>query len=64
MDKCFADNGNKCTILRTKNCKECRFFKIQKQAEESEKKAMNRIESLDTHMRNNIINVYFLGGFR
>lgn len=64
MDKCFADNGSKCTVLRTKNCEGCRFFKTQQQVEESEKNAMNRIESLDRHMRNNITNVYFLGGFR
>lgn len=64
MSKCFAGNGTKCTILRVKKCEDCKFYKTQKQAEESEKKATSRIESLDTHIRNNIINLYFLGGFR
>ena len=68
MEKCFADeSGAYCSVLKVKKgrvCDNCSFFKTQKQVEESQKKAMNRIESLDTHMRDNIINVYFLGGLR
>ncbi|CAK7002590.1 hypothetical protein [Tissierella sp.] len=62
--KCFADNGKKCTALRIKDCKGCVFFKTQEQVEESEKKAMDRINSLGEYIENNVINTYFLGGLR
>ncbi|WMM24083.1 hypothetical protein RBU61_14280 [Tissierella sp. MB52-C2] len=61
MEKCFADNGRSCIVLRAKNCKDCKFFKTQKQVEESKKKAMNRINKLDIHTKSNIINLYFEG---
>lgn len=64
MDKCFADNGSKCTALTFKDCEGCTFFKTQEQVEESEKKAMNRINSLGERMKNSVINTYFLGGLR
>lgn len=61
MEKCFADDGKICTVLRAKNCMDCKFFKTQKQVEESRKKAMDRINKLDIHTKSNIINLYFEG---
>lgn len=25
--RCFADNGNNCTALKEKDCKNCRFYR-------------------------------------
>lgn len=40
MEKCFADIApHRCTALKVKECKGCKFFKTQKQFDEDRKKA-------------------------
>ena len=29
--RCFADNGNNCTALKEKDCKNCRFYRADLQ---------------------------------
>lgn len=61
MDKCFAENKDKCTALRIKKCEDCNFFKTKEEAEEGRNKAINRIKSLSEYTRRNIIDTYYNG---
>ncbi|MCR2045522.1 hypothetical protein [Anaerosalibacter massiliensis] len=62
MDKCFADNGDSCKALRTKNCEGCGFYKTKKQLEASKKKAMKRLKTLDKFTKMSIEAKYKIGG--
>ena len=62
MDKCFADNGFKCGILKEKKCEGCVFRKTYQQVEISKKRALRRLKSLDWDSRKYIAEKYGVGG--
>ncbi len=62
MDKCFADNGFKCGILKEKKCEGCVFRKTYQQVEIERKSALRRLKSLDLDMRVAIAEKYGVGG--
>ena len=61
MDKCFAESNDRCRALKIKDCGGCRFYKTKEEAEQSKKKALDRIMSLDEEVRRNIIDTYYNG---
>lgn len=62
MDKCFADNGFKCGILKEKKCEGCVFRKTYQQVEISKKRALRRLKTLDKVTRLRIAEKYGVGG--
>ncbi|SCG82680.1 hypothetical protein DW1_1107 [Proteiniborus sp. DW1] len=64
-EKCFANNSDcYCSALKIASfhvdiCKDCSFFKTQKQVEEGREKAIKRVESLDAITRQSIYDKYF-----
>lgn len=55
MDKCFADNGPKCTALNDKNCNGCAFFKTLEQKSKDDERTRIRLES----NKSKVINILF-----
>ncbi len=58
---CFAYDEGKCKILSIAKCEgeSCRFLKTKKEVQESEKRALERIKSLDKEDQKNILNLYY-----
>ena len=61
MNSCFAYDKRKCSALKKKECEDCNFYKTKEEVEESRKKSINHIKSLDEYKRNNIIDTYYNG---
>ena len=60
---CFAYRNVKCKILKVKKCQieSCSFFKTKAKAEEDQKKAFRRINSLDPVVKRSIMELYYGG---
>lgn len=60
-DDCFAYKRGSCHILTVKKCQGegCNFKKTPQEYADGEKKAMKRINSLNSKIRNNIIMIYY-----
>jgi hypothetical protein len=60
---CFAYKNNKCTILKSNKCEgtECGFYKTKDEFKLGQKKALERILSLDKQKRDYIIETYYGG---
>ncbi|WP_242945072.1 hypothetical protein [Caminicella sporogenes] len=63
MDKtdCFAYNQRSCKILTEKKCDGCVFYKTHEEFKLGQKKALERILSLDKDKRDYIIETYYGG---
>ncbi|SHJ77575.1 hypothetical protein [Paramaledivibacter caminithermalis] len=60
---CFAYKNKKCTILKLNKCEgiDCGFFKTKEEFKLGQKKAIERILSLDKDKRDYIIETYYGG---
>lgn len=61
MKDCFAYKNNRCTALIVKNCDGCGFYKTKEEAEEGQRKSIERIKTLDIELQNNINETYYGG---
>lgn len=60
-NNCFAYSSESCTVLCSKRCGNCKFFKTTVQYEEDRAKAMERIASLPWVERKRIADTYYRG---
>jgi hypothetical protein len=66
-ENCFAYKNKRCTILKSNKCEgtdeetECRFYKTEEEFKLGQKKAIERILSLDKDKRDCIIETYYGG---
>ena len=58
MEKCFADDGEKCIALKVKDCNGCSFYKTKAEAEQGRKWARERIKTLDPMLQKRIKEIY------
>jgi hypothetical protein len=60
---CFAYKNKRCTILKSNKCEgtECGFYKTQEEFKLGQKKALERILSLNKDKRDYIIETYYGG---
>ena len=64
MDVCTFSRLNGCSILNRANCKNCSFFKTEKELREGRSKANERIEALSPEYSHSIKEKYYGKGFR
>lgn len=60
---CFAYKNKRCKILKLRKCKgtDCGFYKTEEEFKLGQKKALERILSLDKEKRDYIIETYYGG---
>lgn len=63
VKNCFAYKNNKCSILELRKCEgtDCGFYKTHEEFKLGQKKALERILSLDKDKRDYIIETYYGG---
>lgn len=63
MKDCFGYLNNKCSILKSRKCvgTNCSFYKSKEKYREDDKRAMERILSLDPESRYHINTKYYNG---
>ena len=59
--ECFAAKDGKCSILTSKSCIRCKFFKTTAQAEADSVAALHRLHSLPRELRSAIAYTYYNG---
>jgi hypothetical protein len=58
---CFAYKRNSCTALKVKQCEGCSFYKTKEQFEMNQRKALERIRTLDVEKQQRIFEKYYGG---
>lgn len=61
MKDCFGYDYGGCKALKSMKCEGCRFYKTQKQVDEGNKKAIDRILTLDKAQITAIQDKYYYG---
>lgn len=64
INVCTFNKEGTCSILRSKNCKKCSFFKTEKELQEGRAKARESIEALPPQQLADIIAKYYGSGNR
>lgn len=59
---CFAYSRKKCAALTKKKCHGCNFYKTKEELKEGQKKARDRIKTLDEGIQEHIRDRYFKQG--
>jgi hypothetical protein len=61
MQDCFAYRRKGCSALKVKKCDGCSFYKTKEQYLRDQKKALDRIYTLDEDKQRHIFETYYGG---
>jgi len=61
VQDCFAYRRNSCSALKVKKCDGCSFYKTKEQYLRDQKKALDRIYTLDEEKQRHIFETYYGG---
>ncbi len=61
MQDCFAYRRKGCSALKVKKCDGCSFYKTKEQYLRDQKKALDRIYTLDEEKQRHIFETYYGG---
>jgi hypothetical protein len=61
VQDCFAYRRNSCSALKVKKCDGCSFYKTKEQYLRDQKKALDRIYTLDEDKQRHIFETYYGG---
>jgi hypothetical protein len=61
MQDCFAYRRKGCSALKIKKCDGCSFYKTKEQYLRDQKKALDRIYTLDEEKQRHIFETYYGG---
>jgi len=61
VEDCFAYTNRGCKALKVRNCDDCTFYKTKEEFDEGQRKALERIKTLDLGVQKYINETYYAG---